>query len=140
MQWFERLEKARKDSGLSKAELARRVRVSAPTMTDWSRGAVAEISAESLLLLCRELAVSPWWLWWGAGEAPAPSVSSLLRVAEAQARYQPAAATAAELASLLGRCTPGQRARLIDATRQCVAENQEVVLMSRNNSTGEARQ
>jgi len=76
----------------------------------------------------------------GGHGGPAPSVSSLLRVAEAQARYQPAAATAAELASLLGRCTPGQRARLIDATRQCVAENQEVVLMSRNNSTGEARQ
>jgi transcriptional regulator with XRE-family HTH domain len=51
------MEEARKQAGLSGAELARRVGVSAPTMSEWRRGRVEELRAGDLLRLCENLDV-----------------------------------------------------------------------------------
>lgn len=65
MTWNTRLKQAREKAGMSKAELARRIQVSAPTMGDWESGEIVRIDAENLFRVAEELRVSPEWILFG---------------------------------------------------------------------------
>lgn len=117
--WWSRLTSARKAAGLSKAELARAVKKSAASVTDWEAGAVRELGADTLLSLSRVLRVSPWWLQYGIGEQALPAS----KVAEPSGIYS---ADAARLVALYGALTTGQRQRLIEQLQEQDEENQEV--------------
>jgi len=66
--WHERLNIALKESGLTKAALAKRIGVSAPTVTDWTKGNIATISANNAEKLCRHLGINTTWLLTGLGD------------------------------------------------------------------------
>lgn len=61
----DRIASSREKAGLSKADLARIVDVSAPTVTDWESGAISKISSENLFRLADALDVSGRWLVFG---------------------------------------------------------------------------
>jgi transcriptional regulator with XRE-family HTH domain len=104
------MEEARKQAGLSGAELARRVGVSAPTMSEWRRGRVEELRAGDLLRLCENLDVRPWWLWFGAGRP---------RGEENE--------TSTRLTALWAQLTERQRARLLAEMKRYADDNAEVL-------------
>ena len=59
----ERIRGAREAAGIRyKSELARRVGVSSPTVTDWESGEINELKADNLFALCKVLNVRPEWL------------------------------------------------------------------------------
>lgn len=66
--WNERLTVARKKRGLSKAELARSVGVSGPTVTDWESGEIKGLKIENLHKICRVLRIREAWLLRGRGD------------------------------------------------------------------------
>lgn len=70
MSWNERLTLARKAAALSKTKLAILAGVSAPTVTDWESGEIAQISGENLLAVCDAVHVTPHWLLRGQGRPP----------------------------------------------------------------------
>lgn len=63
--WNQRVTEAREKAGLDKAELARRARVSPPTVTQWESGEIKNLSAEKLLAICEATDVTPQWLLTG---------------------------------------------------------------------------
>lgn len=63
--WNERMSEALKASGMSKAEFARRVGVSAPTVTDWMRGGIGSLKAGSAERASAVLGVTTQWLLYG---------------------------------------------------------------------------
>lgn len=60
--WNDRLRIARESAGVPKAQLARRVGVSAPTVTDWESGKIRKIDAANLLAVCSVLGADPYAL------------------------------------------------------------------------------
>ena len=60
--WNQRVTEAREKAGIDKAELARKTKVSPPTVTQWESGEIKKLSAENLLAICDALAVTPHWL------------------------------------------------------------------------------
>lgn len=68
MTWNARLKAARIKKGITKSELAKQARVSAPTVTDWENGQIKKIDGENLLRVCSALSVSPTWLILGENE------------------------------------------------------------------------
>lgn len=65
--WNQRITQARTDRQMSKADLARRCGVSAPTVTDWESGGIKTLEAGNLLKICDVLRIDPWWLVLGKG-------------------------------------------------------------------------
>lgn len=65
--WNERLKKARVAKGINKSELARRIGISPPTVTDWERGDIQEIKADNLMRVCAALDTTPDYLLHGRG-------------------------------------------------------------------------
>lgn len=65
--WHTRLTHAREARGLEKAEFARRVGVSAPTVTDWESGKIRKLEAGNMLNICAVLSIRPEWLLRGKG-------------------------------------------------------------------------
>lgn len=65
--WHTRLTQAREAKGIDKSELARRVGVKPPTVTDWESGEIKRIDADNMLNVCLELDVNPLWLMRGRG-------------------------------------------------------------------------
>jgi transcriptional regulator with XRE-family HTH domain len=65
--WHKRLTAARKAKALKPSELARRVGVSAPTITEWENGQIKTITADNMLSVCLELGITPLWLMRGQG-------------------------------------------------------------------------
>lgn len=63
--WNDRLREAREAAGIPKAQFAREVKVSAPTVTDWESGKIRKIDGENLIKACEILRVSPKWLLTG---------------------------------------------------------------------------
>jgi transcriptional regulator with XRE-family HTH domain len=61
----DRIKKARLAANIKKAEIARRVGVSAPTVSDWESGKIKSIEGENLLRLAQTLGVTPNWLLTG---------------------------------------------------------------------------
>jgi SOS-response transcriptional repressor LexA len=61
----ERITYARTKAGLSKANIARAVGVSSPTVTDWESGKIKNIEGANLLKLASVLKVTPEWLQTG---------------------------------------------------------------------------
>lgn len=108
--WWQRMEEARKQAGLSAAALARGVGVSTATMSEWRNGYVAEPRAGDFMQLCEMLRVTPRWLWFGRGR---PS---------GEGRETPGT-----LAALWERLTPRQRARLLAQMQQYADDNAEVL-------------
>jgi transcriptional regulator with XRE-family HTH domain len=78
MNWNKRLQQARIATGISKADLAKEVQVSAPTVTDWESGEIKKIDGENLLKVCRALSVSPEWLMWGVQDSAAMEEASMI--------------------------------------------------------------
>ena len=70
--WHDRLNKALKDTGETKAALAKRIGVSAPTVTDWTKGNIRTISADNAERLCRHLGIRTSWLLTGKGDMRPP--------------------------------------------------------------------
>lgn len=66
--WHDRLNEALKESGLNKSALAKRIKVSAPTVTDWTKGNIKTITAENAEKLCRVLGIRSTWLLTGKGD------------------------------------------------------------------------
>lgn len=66
--WHVRLTRAREKAGLSKAELARRVKVSGPTVTDWEKGEIQALDAINMLRICDALDCTPHWLMFGKAD------------------------------------------------------------------------
>ncbi|WP_237133778.1 LexA family protein [Pseudohongiella sp. O18] len=65
--WHDRLNIALENSGLTKADLAKRIGVSRPTVTDWTKGNIKTISGGNAEKLSRHLGVSVTWLLTGHG-------------------------------------------------------------------------
>lgn len=65
--WHTRLTQAREAKGIDKSELARRVGVKPPTVTDWESGEIKRIDADNMLNVCLELDINPLWLMRGRG-------------------------------------------------------------------------
>lgn len=63
--WHARLKTRRIELGLKKVEIARRVGVSAPTVTDWESGNIRNIDGENLVNLANVLKVTAEWLMFG---------------------------------------------------------------------------
>lgn len=78
MTWNVRLKYARTQREISKSDLAKKVGVSAPTMTDWESGEIKKIDGENLLKLSDALAVSPRWLLWGTQETVVADEETLI--------------------------------------------------------------
>jgi len=70
MSWNARLQNIRIDRGLNKAELARRVGVSAPTVTDWESGKIQNIESNNLQKVARVLGVTVEFLLTGTTVDP----------------------------------------------------------------------
>lgn len=82
-----RITQARKDAGLSKSELARRVGVSNPTVTDWESGKIKELKGQNLSKLAQILNLSPDWLATGKGPRERRPVTGTIGIADE--RYRP---------------------------------------------------
>ncbi|MXN63550.1 helix-turn-helix domain-containing protein [Stappia sp. GBMRC 2046] len=79
----QRIRHAREASNLSSAQLARRLGVKTATVSGWESGRT-EPRANRLTMLAGFLSVSPTWLLYGLGEAPADETfSSELAVLQA---------------------------------------------------------
>lgn len=66
--WNKRLTIAREAAGLTKTNLAQKVGVSNPTVTDWENGEIKKLEAENLLNICEILKIRPRWLQFGEGK------------------------------------------------------------------------
>jgi transcriptional regulator with XRE-family HTH domain len=91
MNWNRRLQEARINAGLTKSELAKQAKVSAPTVTDWESGEIKKIDGENLLRVCAVLAVSPQWLMFGSADSQAVDeaaavASAFMRITDAAQR------------------------------------------------------
>jgi predicted XRE-type DNA-binding protein len=69
--WAWRLALELGKTGMSRAELARRVGVSAPTVTDWLNGHIHMIAGDHLVITCGLLGINPTWLITGVGKKEA---------------------------------------------------------------------
>lgn len=78
MNWNQRLQQARTAAGISKAEVAKRVGVSPPTVTDWESGEIKKIDGENLLRVCSVLGVAPDWLMFGSDHSQAMEEASII--------------------------------------------------------------
>ncbi len=67
MNWNRRVTQLRTARGLSKAEFARLVGVSGPTVTDWENGVIKTLAGENLLKVSAVLECTPEWLLTGKG-------------------------------------------------------------------------
>ena len=78
--WNKRVSARREEMGLSKAEFARRCKVSPPTVNDWENGDIKELSGPKLLAVCEALEVDPWFVVTGTSrfEPPKREANSLL--------------------------------------------------------------
>lgn len=65
--WHDRLNIALLESDFNKAALAKRIGVSAPTVTDWTKGGIKTINAENAEKLCKALGINSTWLLTGKG-------------------------------------------------------------------------
>lgn len=63
--WNERIRNTRERLGIKKGEFAKRVGVSAPTVTDWESGTIKKIDGANLVAAARELHVTPEWIMTG---------------------------------------------------------------------------
>ncbi|OQX08375.1 MAG: hypothetical protein BWK73_25580 [Thiothrix lacustris] len=70
----DRIKKARLDANLKKIEIARRVGVSAPTVSDWESGKIKSIEGENLIRLAKCLRVTPEWLLTGKETGGLPAL------------------------------------------------------------------
>ncbi|MDP1931936.1 MAG: S24 family peptidase [Gammaproteobacteria bacterium] len=66
--WNQRLDQAIKDSSHNKSSLARAIGVSAPTVTDWTKGEIQKITADNAEKVCKELGINIQWLLSGKGK------------------------------------------------------------------------
>lgn len=66
----ERMRMALSASGLTQAELARRVGVRQPSVNDWLSGKTKILKAATALKVATALRVDPAWLLWGDGQGP----------------------------------------------------------------------
>lgn len=73
----DRIKKARIDANLKKIEIARRVGVSAPTVSDWESGKIKSIEGENLIRLAKCLRVTPDWLLTGKDGGVIPTLPDL---------------------------------------------------------------
>jgi transcriptional regulator with XRE-family HTH domain len=80
--WNKRITIARKASGLSKTDFAKRVGVSNPTVTDWENGEIKKLEAENLLNICEVLSVSPRWLQFGEGSMAANYIDHKIQIVQ----------------------------------------------------------
>jgi len=75
--WKSRLTEAREARGLSKADLSRATKISTATTSNWETGGkISSLNADSLMLICDALSISPTWLWCGKGEMCRPTIST----------------------------------------------------------------
>lgn len=72
-----RVSVARRNKGLSQADVARELAVSATTVNDWEHGKSRRIDGVNLLNLSQLLGVSPWWILFGFSEAQRPADADL---------------------------------------------------------------
>ena len=72
-----RVTHARELKGLSKADVARKLKLSSPTVNDWENGKSRRIDGVNLLNLSQLLGVSPWWILFGFSEAQRPADADL---------------------------------------------------------------
>lgn len=135
--WQERLTAVRKAKGLSMTELARRARVSLPAVSEWESSATRELSAASLLRVCRALDIDPYWLYFGrsAGSARAFGLGADgadgCDLAEARSSYAPPERDPADWGrvalALADGLTASQRSAILKRIRSQVERNREVV-------------
>ncbi|MDY7537660.1 helix-turn-helix transcriptional regulator [Undibacterium sp. RTI2.1] len=62
MSWNQRLTIARTNAQIKKSDFAKRVGVSAATVTDWEAGDIKKLDAEKMIRICQILGVSAEWL------------------------------------------------------------------------------
>lgn len=65
--WNERLTVARTNAKKTKSDLARYLRVSTATTSNWEAGNIAQIHSENMLRACKFLDINPQWLIFGIG-------------------------------------------------------------------------
>ena len=65
MNWNERLRQARTANHMTKSEMARKLGVSAPTVTQWEAGTIASLSGKNMANICQLLGISAEWLLHG---------------------------------------------------------------------------
>jgi transcriptional regulator with XRE-family HTH domain len=81
MSWNKRLQEARIAAGITKMELARQAKVSAPTVTDWESGEIKKMDGENLLRVCSALGIAPEWLMFGAADETATKEANAIAAA-----------------------------------------------------------
>jgi transcriptional regulator with XRE-family HTH domain len=114
--WNDRLESARIARGISPADLARAVGISAPTMSDWRAGKIRSLNAEHAYKLCKTLHVRMAWLLFGHGA-----------MEDHRVREEPPAyrndPTHRELIALFDRLTASQQADILRAMAETQRQN-----------------
>lgn len=65
--WNDRLTRALEASPMNKSAFAKAVGVSAPTVTDWVRGGIKELTADNARKVCKVLNLNMTWLLTGRG-------------------------------------------------------------------------
>lgn len=68
MNWHNRLTQARLAKNIKKSDFAKRIGVSAPTITQWENGETKKIEGSNLVKVCSVLEITPEWLLNGVGE------------------------------------------------------------------------
>lgn len=66
--WNERLQHAIKLSDMNKGQFAKAVKVSSPTVTDWTKGEIKELKAENASKIADVLGIRIDWLLFGKGD------------------------------------------------------------------------
>jgi transcriptional regulator with XRE-family HTH domain len=70
--WNDRLAEICTARAITKTGLAKLCKVSVPTASDWLSGKIKNLEAGSLLKICDELMLDPWWLVLGTPKGKAP--------------------------------------------------------------------
>jgi transcriptional regulator with XRE-family HTH domain len=70
----QRIEQAIKDAGMLPVEVAKRMKKSPSTLTQWISGETKELSARNLLTFCEITRTTPEWIEYGRGSRSARSM------------------------------------------------------------------
>ena len=106
---------ARRDLDINQKELARRVGVSRPFISDIERGKTTNVGVETVAALAKALDVRPAYLL-GLSDVVVEE-EEVLELREARPAYEVIDPTMRELLELIEKLTPGQRQQLAGIAR-----------------------
>lgn len=121
----ERVRRLREAKGWSRAELARRIRVSGGVVGEWESAKIQTVKGPNLVALAEALGTTPAYLL--TGEAADDWLREAAATYGAPAQALLDSAQAQEALALLVRLTPSQRAQELERLRALKRQNEEVL-------------